>query len=202
MKAFTTIISTFVPLPMENIDTDQIIPARFLKGTTKDGFGQNLFRDWRYENEGIPKRDFVLNNPNYAGNILVAGKNFGCGSSREHAAWAIQGAGFDAVVSSFFADIFKNNALNNGVLPVQVSDQFLNNIFELGNTSTLTINLPEQTITINETGEFENFEISSYKKTCMINGYDDITYLLSIKSEIEEFEASLNPSERGTFRDQ
>ena len=188
MKAFTTIISTFVPVPMENIDTDQIIPARFLKGTTKDGFGENLFRDWRYESNGIPKRDFILNNPNYSGNILVAGKNFGCGSSREHAAWAIQGAGFDAVVSSFFADIFKNNALNNGVLPVQVSDEFLNKIFELGNTSTLTINLPEQTITINETGEFENFEISNYKKTCMINGYDDITYLLSIKDEIEEFE--------------
>ena len=136
MKAFTTIISTFVPVPMENIDTDQIIPARFLKGTTKDGFGQNLFRDWRYESDGTPKRDFILNNPNYSGNILVAGKNFGCGSSREHAAWAIQGAGFDAVVSSFFADIFKNNALNNGVLPVQVSDDFLNKIFELGNTST------------------------------------------------------------------
>ena len=188
MKAFTTIISTFVPVPMENIDTDQIIPARFLKGTTKDGFGENLFRDWRYESNGTPKRDFILNNPNYSGNILVAGKNFGCGSSREHAAWAIQGAGFDAVVSSFFADIFKNNALNNGVLPVQVSDEFLNKMFELGNTSTLTINLPEQTITINETGEFENFEISDYKKTCMINGYDDITYLLSIKDEIEEFE--------------
>ena len=188
MKAFTTIQSTFVPLPMENVDTDQIIPARFLKGTTKDGFGQNLFRDWRYENDGSPKQDFVLNNPNYSGNILVAGKNFGCGSSREHAAWAIQGAGFDAVVSSFFADIFKNNALNNGVLPIQVSDEFLNKIFELGNQSTLTINLPEQTITINETGESETFEISNYKKTCMINGYDDITYLLSIKNDIEEYE--------------
>ncbi|MEP6596203.1 MAG: 3-isopropylmalate dehydratase small subunit [Ginsengibacter sp.] len=188
MKAFTTIESTFVPLAMENVDTDQIIPARFLKGTTKDGFGQNLFRDWRYENDGTPKRDFVLNNPNYSGNILVAGKNFGCGSSREHAAWAIQGAGFDAVVSSFFADIFKNNALNNGVLPVQVSDVFLNKMFELGNQSTLTIDLPEQSITINETGESENFEISNYKKTCMINGYDDITYLLSIKNDIEEFE--------------
>ena len=188
MKAFTTIQSTFVPLPMENVDTDQIIPARFLKGTTKDGFGQNLFRDWRYENDGFPKQDFVLNNPNYSGNILVAGKNFGCGSSREHAAWAIQGAGFDAVVSSFFADIFKNNALNNGVLPIQVSDEFLNKIFELGNQSTLTINLPEQTITINETGESETFEISNYKKTCMINGYDDITYLLSIKNDIEEYE--------------
>ena len=175
MKAFTTITSTFVPVQMENIDTDQIIPARFLKGTTKDGFGENLFRDWRYESDGTPKRDFILNNPNYSGDILVAGKNFGCGSSREHAAWAIQGAGFDAVVSSFFADIFKNNALNNGVLPVQVSDDFLNKIFELGNTSTLTINLPGQTITINETGEFENFEISNYKKTCLVNGYDDIT---------------------------
>ncbi len=187
-KKFTIITSTFVPVPIENIDTDQIIPARFLKGTTKDGFGQNLFCDWRYESDGTPKRDFILNNPNYSGNILVAGKNFGCGSSREHAAWAIQGAGFDAVISSFFADIFKNNALNNGVLPVQVSDEFLNKIFELGNTSTLTIDLPQQTITINETGESENFEISNYKKTCMINGYDDITYLLSIKDEIEEFE--------------
>jgi 3-isopropylmalate/(R)-2-methylmalate dehydratase small subunit len=187
-KGFDIVTSTFVPVPIENIDTDQIIPARFLKGTTKDGFGQNLFCDWRYESDGTPKRDFILNNPNYSGNILVAGKNFGCGSSREHAAWAIQGAGFDAVISSFFADIFKNNALNNGVLPVQVSDVFLNKIFELGNTSTLTIDLPQQTITINETGESENFEISNYKKTCMINGYDDITYLLSIKDEIEKFE--------------
>lgn len=187
-KKFTIVTSTFVPVPIENIDTDQIIPARFLKGTTKEGFGQNLFCDWRYESDGTPKRDFVLNNPNYSGNILVAGKNFGCGSSREHAAWAIQGAGFDAVVSSFFADIFKNNALNNGVLPVQVSDDFLNRIFELGNTSTLTIDLPQQKITINESNDSENFEISDYKKTCMINGYDDITYLLSIKDEIEEFE--------------
>ena len=198
MKAFTIIQSTFVPLPMENIYTDQIIPARFLKGTTKEGFGQNLFRDWRYDKDGTPKRDFILNNSNYSGNILVAGKNFGCGSSREHAAWAILDAGFDAVVSSFFADIFKNNALNNGVLPVQVSDEFLNKLFEQSNKSIITISLPDQTITIDETGEYEPFEISSYKKTCMLNGYDDITYLLSIKAEIEEFEASLNPSEGGT----
>lgn len=188
MKAFTTVTSTFVPIAMENIDTDQIIPARFLKGTTKDGFGENLFRDWRYEKDGTPKRDFVLNNPEYSGNILVAGKNFGCGSSREHAAWAIQGAGFDAVVSSFFADIFKNNALNNGVLPVQVSDAFLDKLFKLDNRATLTVDLPAQTITITETGEAENFEISNYKKTCLVNGYDDITYLLSIRNEVEEFE--------------
>jgi 3-isopropylmalate/(R)-2-methylmalate dehydratase small subunit len=188
MKAFTVIQSTFVPVPMENIDTDQIIPARFLKGTTKEGFGQNLFRDWRYDNDGTPKRDFILNNPSYSGNILVAGKNFGCGSSREHAAWAILDAGFDSVVSSFFADIFKNNALNNGVLPVQVSDEFLDKIFKQSNKSILTINLPDQTVIINATGDYEKFEISSYKRTCMLNGYDDITYLLSIKNEIEEFE--------------
>lgn len=191
MKAFTVLKSTFVPLPLENVDTDQIIPARFLKGTTKDGFGQNLFRDWRYDKDGNPKRDFVMNNPEYAGKILVAGKNFGCGSSREHAAWAIQGAGFDAVVSSFFADIFKNNALNNGVLPVQVTDDFLHKIFEQPRDAVLIVNLPEQTITIESTGASESFEISDYKKTCMINGYDDITYLLSIKDEIGEFEKQL-----------
>ncbi len=170
MKAFTIIQSTFVPLPMENIDTDQIIPARFLKGTTKEGFGQNLFRDWRFDKDGTPKRDFVLNNPNYSGNILVAGKNFGCGSSREHAAWAILDAGFDAVVSSFFADIFKNNALNNGVLPVQVSDEFLDKIFKQSNRSILTINLPDQTIAIDTTEDYEQFEISNYKKACMLKG--------------------------------
>lgn len=192
MKAFTIIQSTFVPLPMENVDTDQIIPARFLKGTSRDGFGENLFRDWRYDNDGNPKRDFILNNPNYSGSILVAGKNFGSGSSREHAAWAILDAGFSAVVSSFFADIFKNNALNNGVLPVQVSDDFLHKIFEQPGKSSLTINLPEQTITIDATGESEKFEITSYKKNCMLNGYDDINYLISIKSEIEEFESKEN----------
>jgi 3-isopropylmalate/(R)-2-methylmalate dehydratase small subunit len=190
MKAFTTIQSTFVPLPMENVDTDQIIPARFLKATTKDGFGKNLFRDWRYENddETKPKADFPLNQSKYSGEILVAGKNFGCGSSREHAAWSILDYGFRVVVSSFFADIFKNNALNNGVLPVTVTDEFLEKIFAQGNEGTLTINLEKQTITIDATGDSESFDINPYKKTCMINGYDDIDYLLSIKEEIQEFE--------------
>jgi 3-isopropylmalate/(R)-2-methylmalate dehydratase small subunit len=190
MKGFTTIQSSFVPLPMENVDTDQIIPARFLKGTTKDGFGKNLFRDWRYENddETKPKKDFPLNQSKYRGEILVAGKNFGCGSSREHAAWSILDYGFRVVVSSFFADIFKNNALNNAVLPVTVSDEFLQKIFEQSAEATLTINLEKQTITIDTTGESENFDINPYKKTCMINGYDDIDYLISIKEEIQQFE--------------
>ena len=178
---------------MENIDTDQIIPARFLKATTKDGFGKNLFRDWRYENndETKPKKDFVLNNPGYNGEILVAGKNFGCGSSREHAAWSILDYGFRVVVSSFFADIFKNNALNNGVLPVQVSEPFLQKIFTLDNNATLTVNLEKQTITIDASGESESFEINHYKKTCLLNGYDDIDYLLSIREDIEQFEKQL-----------
>lgn len=190
MQAINIIHSRFVPLSTENVDTDQIIPARFLKATTKDGFDKNLFRDWRYENndETKPKADFVLNNRNYNGEILVAGKNFGCGSSREHAAWSIADYGFRIVVSSFFADIFKNNALNNGLIPVQVSDEFLQKIFSQGNAATLTINLEQQTITIDKTGEQESFEISDYKKTCLLNGYDDIDYLLSIKKEIEEFE--------------
>lgn len=190
MKAFTVLTSTFVPLPVENIDTDQIIPARFLKATTKEGFGRNLFRDWRYVNndETKPKPDFVLNQPQYRGEILVVGKNFGGGSSREHAAWSILDYGFRAVVSSFFADIFKNNALNNGVLPVQVPDAFLEKIFRLGNDSTLTINLKEQTITIDETGEKAHFDINEYKKTCLLNGYDDIDYLLSIKDDIVKYE--------------
>ena len=190
MKPFTVLTSTFVPLPIENIDTDQIIPARFLKATTKDGFGKNLFRDWRYINndESKPKPDFVLNQPRYKGEILVAGKNFGCGSSREHAAWSILDYGFRSVVSSFFADIFKNNALNNGVLPVQVSDEFLEEIFKAGNESTLTINLRDQTITIDETGSKEYFDINDYKKTCLLNGYDDIDYLLSIKEDIIKYE--------------
>lgn len=190
MKAFTVLTSTFVPLPIENIDTDQIIPARFLKATTKDGFGRNLFRDWRYINndESKPKPDFVLNRSQYKGEILVAGKNFGCGSSREHAAWSILDYGFRSVVSSFFADIFKNNALNNGVLPVQVSDEFLEEIFKAGDASTLTINLKDQIITIDETGRKEHFDISNYKKTCMLNGYDDIDYLLSIKEDIIKYE--------------
>lgn len=192
-KAKVDIIkSRFVPLNMENVDTDQIIPARFLKATTRDGFGKNLFRDWRYENddEAKPKADFVLNNNNFTGSILVAAKNFGCGSSREHAAWAIDDYGFRAVVSSFFADIFKNNALNNGLLPVTVSEDFLQKIFEQGNEATLTINLSEQKITIDTTGESESFEINSYKKTCMLNGYDDIDYLLSSKEDILAFETT------------
>ncbi|MEO7313120.1 MAG: 3-isopropylmalate dehydratase small subunit [Chitinophagaceae bacterium] len=189
-KKVNILNSTVVPLPVENIDTDQIIPARFLKGTTRDGFGKNLFRDWRYENdnENQPKADFVLNNPLYSGTILVAGKNFGCGSSREHAAWAILDAGFSAVVSSFFADIFKNNALNNGVIPVVVTDGFLSKIFDLENTATITISLEDQTITIDKTGESEPFEINPYKKTCLLNGYDDIDFLLSNKGEIEQYE--------------
>lgn len=193
MKAFTVLTSTFVPLPVENIDTDQIIPARFLKATTKEGFGRNLFRDWRYVNndETKPKPDFVLNQPQYKGEILVAGKNFGCGSSREHAAWSILDYGFRAVVSSFFADIFKNNALNNGVLPVQVSDEFLAEIFREPYDSTLTLDLRNQSITIDATGRKEQFDINEYKKTCLLNGYDDIDFLLSIKDDIVKYEESL-----------
>ncbi|HZH67395.1 MAG TPA: 3-isopropylmalate dehydratase small subunit [Flavisolibacter sp.] len=190
MESLQTIHSTFIPLRLENVDTDQIIPARFLKATTRDGFGKNLFRDWRYENndETAPRPDFVLNNPSFSGEILVAGKNFGCGSSREHAAWSLLDYGFRVVVSSFFADIFKNNALNNGVLPVQVSDAFLQKIFEQDSTSTLTVNLAQQSITIDATGQQETFEINNYKKTCLLNGYDDIDFLLSIKEEIATFE--------------
>ena len=193
MKALQKIQTRFVPLPMENVDTDQIIPARFLKATTRDGFGKNLFRDWRYENndEAQPKKDFVLNQPQYSGEILVAGKNFGCGSSREHAAWALQDYGFKAVVSSFFADIFKNNALNNGVLPVKVSDEFLAQLFALGNEATISIDVAAQTITIDATGAQETFDINTYKKTCLLNGYDDIDYLISNKAQIEAFEAQL-----------
>jgi 3-isopropylmalate/(R)-2-methylmalate dehydratase small subunit len=193
MNALQKIQTRFVPLPMENVDTDQIIPARFLKATTRDGFGKNLFRDWRYENndEAQPKKDFALNQPQYSGEILVAGKNFGCGSSREHAAWALQDYGFKAVVSSFFADIFKNNALNNGVLPVKVSDEFLAQLFALSNESIITIDVAAQTITIDATGVQETFDINTYKKTCLLNGYDDIDYLISNKSQIEAFEAQL-----------
>lgn len=185
--------SRFIPLPMENVDTDQIIPARFLKATTRDGFGKNLFRDWRYENNDAtqPRADFVLNLPEYTGEILVAGKNFGCGSSREHAAWALQDFGFKAVVSSFFADIFKNNALNNGVVPVTVSDEFLAQLFTLGNESTLSIDIDQQSITIDATGAQEIFDINMYKKTCLLNGYDDIDFLLSNKQAIEEFEGRI-----------
>lgn len=177
---------------MENIDTDQIIPARFLKSTTREGFGKNLFRDWRYEknDEATQKHEFILNNPLYNGEILVAGKNFGCGSSREHAAWALVDYGFIVVVSSFFADIFKGNALNNGLLPVTVSDQFLQKIFEQDNTTMLTVDLQQQKICIDTNGEEEHFEINDYKKTCLLNGYDDIDFLLSIENEITAFETN------------
>ncbi|MGQ7857610.1 3-isopropylmalate dehydratase small subunit [Pedobacter sp. WC2501] len=191
MKKFTKLTSAVVPLNIENIDTDQIIPARFLKATTREGFGENLFRDWRYENDNQPKADFVMNNPTYSGQVLVAGKNFGCGSSREHAAWAIQDAGFDAVISSFFADIFKGNALNNGLLPIQVSDEFLAQIFKAVDNnakSALEVDLENQTVTIIETGAQESFEINPYKKSCLINGYDDIDFILNQKQLIEEFE--------------
>jgi 3-isopropylmalate/(R)-2-methylmalate dehydratase small subunit len=191
MQSLQKITSRFIPLRIENVDTDQIIPARFLKATTKDGFGKNLFRDWRYENddESKPKADFVLNQKQYSGEILVAAKNFGCGSSREHAAWSILDYGFKVVVSSFFADIFKNNALNNGVLPVTVTDAFLQQIFAQGPEATLTIDLAAQTITIDATAAVETFEINAYKKTCLLNGYDDIDYLLSMREEIAAFEA-------------
>ena len=188
---FTTLTSTTVPLPIENIDTDQIIPARFLKATTREGFGENLFRDWRYDKEGNPKADFVMNSPIYGGEILVAGKNFGCGSSREHAAWAIDGAGFRAVVSSFFADIFRNNALNNDLLPVTVSEQMLEAIFAAVNANPkaeLKIDLPAQTIEIIGTEHKESFEIAPYKKQCLVNGYDDVDFLVSIREEIKAFE--------------
>jgi len=187
---FTILKSTGVPLPIENVDTDQIIPARFLKATERVGFGDNLFRDWRYNTDGSPKEDFVLNNSKYKGKILVGGKNFGSGSSREHAAWAVYDYGFRAVVSSFFADIFRGNCLNIGVLPVQVSAAFLDKIFTAihANPDTeLEINLEEQTITLVSTGDSESFDISSYKKDNMINGFDDIDYLQNIKSEIKEF---------------
>ncbi|MDN5305941.1 MAG: 3-isopropylmalate/(R)-2-methylmalate dehydratase small subunit [Bacteroidota bacterium] len=191
MQKFQTITSTYVPLPIENVDTDQIIPARFLKATTREGFGNNLFADWRYDKEGNPKPDFVLNDPTYSGEILVAGKNFGSGSSREHAAWAIAGYGFKVVVSSFFADIFRNNALNNGVLPVVVSSNFLNSLFESvqkNPKATITVDLEAQTIRNNETGEQESFEINAYKKECLLKGLDDIDYLLSNKDKIEDYE--------------
>lgn len=191
-EKFNIITSTCVPLPMENVDTDQIIPARFLKATSREGFGENLFRDWRYDKEGNPIKDFVLNDPTYSGCILVAGKNFGSGSSREHAAWAIADYGFRVVVSSFFADIHKNNELNNFVLPVVVSEQFLAELFDsiAENPKTeVTVDLPAQTITNKVTGKLESFEINPYKKHCLINALDDIEYLLSKKDEIEAFEA-------------
>lgn len=190
MNKINSIHSRFVPLQEENVDTDQIIPARFLKATTRDGFGKNLFRDWRYhnDNELEPKQDFILNDASYNGQILVAGKNFGCGSSREHAAWAIKDYGFLVVVSSFFADIFKNNALNNGLLPITVSESFLASIFALDKEATLSVSLENQTINIDATGAVETFDINAYKKSCLLNGYDDIDYLISNKAAIENFE--------------
>lgn len=189
-EKFTTLKSSAVPLAIENIDTDQIIPARFLKATTREGFGQNLFRDWRYNADDTPKSDFILNNATYTGKILVAGKNFGCGSSREHAAWSIYDYGFRVVISSFFADIFKNNALNNALLPIQVSDEFLKKIFAAiqRNAGTqITVDLPQQKVVLDD-GSTESFEINPYKKACLLNGYDDIDYLLSLRDEIKHFE--------------
>ena len=193
IEKFKRIESPAVPLPIENVDTDQIIPARFLKATTRDGFGENLFRDWRYDKSGQAKADFVLNDPKYTGSILIGGKNFGSGSSREHAAWAIVDYGFKVVVSSFFADIFKNNALNNGLLPVQVSDAFLTRIFEAIQKDPAThirVDLEMQEISLAATGASESFQINPYKKECLLNGYDDIDYLLNIKEKIARFEAS------------
>ena len=192
---FNIIKSTCVPLPLENVDPDQIIPARFLKATTKEGFGDNLFRDWRYNADGSKKQDFVLNNPKYQGQILVAGKNFGCGSSREHAAWAIAGYGFRVVISSFFADIHKNNELNNFVLPVQVSEGFLARLFEsiaADAATEVTVDLPNQTVTNEATGEQEKFEINGYKKYCLENALDDIDYLLMNKDKIEAYERKVS----------
>ncbi len=191
---FKVLRSTAVPMPIENVDTDQIIPARFLKATERKGFGDNLFRDWRYNSDGSPKADFVLNNPTYSGKILVGGKNFGSGSSREHAAWAVYDYGFRCVISSFFADIFRGNCLNVGVLPVQVSASFLNKIFteiEKNADAEFEVNLPEQTVTILATGDQEKFDINGYKKDNMLNGFDDIDYLSNMKSEIEEFASGL-----------
>ena len=193
-EKFITLTSTCVPLPIENVDTDQIIPARFLKATTREGFGDNLFRDWRYDKNNQPKSDFVLNNPVYSGKILVAGRNFGSGSSREHAAWAIAGYGFRSVISSFFADIFKNNALNNGILPVQVSETFLAVVFEAVKKdpgTRLEINLEKQEVTLLSSGQKEHFDINNYKKTCLINGYDDIDYLLNIRDKIVAYENNM-----------
>lgn len=192
MEKFTTLESRAIPLAIENIDTDQIIPARFLKATDRTGFGENLFRDWRYHKDGTPNESFTLNNPKYSGRILVAGDNFGCGSSREHAAWALSDFGFKVIVSSFFADIFKGNALNNGLLPVQVSAEFLKVLFtEVTQTphTILEVDLKAQTIAIKDTAFKEAFAIDAYKKTCMIHGYDDIDYLLSKKERITAFEA-------------
>ncbi len=195
MKAFTTLISSAIPLPIEDVDTDQIIPARFLKAVDREGFGDNLFCDWRYHKDGTPVKDFVLNIPRYQGSILVAGKNFGCGSSREHAAWSLGDYGFKVIVSSFFADIFKGNALNNGILPITVSDVLLNSIFqtiENNPKAEFKVNLEEQTFKNIETGEIVDFEIDPYKKMCLLKGYDDIDFLLSIQDKITTFEAATN----------
>ena len=192
MKKFEKIKSTYIPLPIENVDTDQIIPARFLRATSREGFGKNLFADWRFSTDGQPKSDFVLNNPTFSGEILVVGKNFGSGSSREHAAWALSDYGFSVVVSSFFADIFKNNALNNGLLPIVVSPEFLETLFEVVNQdskATLSVDLPNQTITLDATGQTETFEINAYKKKCLLEGMDDIDYLLSNHQKLERYES-------------
>jgi 3-isopropylmalate/(R)-2-methylmalate dehydratase small subunit len=191
MEKFQTLHTTGVPLPFENVDTDQIIPARFLKATTREGFGENLFRDWRYNADGSPKADFVLNNPRYSGQILVAGKNFGCGSSREHAAWALYDAGFRAVISSYFADIFRGNALNTGLLPLQVDDKVLARLLaaiEADPQLELVVDLPAQTLAVPAWGETVSFAIDPYKKECLINGYDDIDFLVNQKSAIEAYE--------------
>ena len=195
IEKFSTIVSACVPLPIENVDTDQIIPARFLKATSRKGFGENLFRDWRYDRNNRPKEDFVLNQKTWSGSILVAGKNFGSGSSREHAAWAIYDYGFRVVVSSFFADIFKNNALNNGLLPVQVSEGFLAALLkeiQENPVSQVKVDLEKQVITLLTTGASEKFDINSYKKKCLLNGYDDIDYLLSIGDKIKDYEKLKN----------
>ena len=197
MDKFTTLHSTAVPLPIEEVDTDQIIPARFLKATTREGFGDNLFRDWRYHKDGSPKADFVLNNPLYSGKMLIAGRNFGCGSSREHAAWALYDYGFRAVVSSFFADIFRGNALNNGLLPVQVSEDMLHKLFsaiEADPNAEFEIDLEAQEIRIPQLGQHEGFEIDTYKKHCLMNGLDDIDFLLSIQDKIEAYEQTRHAS--------
>jgi len=194
MKKFVKLKSSAVPLKVENIDTDQIIPARFLKATTREGFGENLFCDWRYDTDRNQKPDFILNDPTYSGRILVAGKNFGCGSSREHAAWALQDYGFDVIISSFFADIFKENALNNGLLPIQVSTGFLDEIFREINQdreAQIEIDLENQTITLLKKGIQDKFDINAYKKTCLINGFDDIDYILGHRNLIEEYEEGL-----------
>ncbi len=193
MEKFKLLVSAAVPMPIENIDTDQIIPARFLKATSREGFGENLFRDWRYDSAGKPVPDFILNNTLYKGSILVAGKNFGCGSSREHAAWALYDAGFKVVISSYFADIFRGNALNNGLLPLQVSDEVLHRIFsqiETDYQSKFVVDLAEQKLRVPAWGESIPFEIDAYKKECMLNGYDDIDFLVSQKEAIETYESN------------